>query len=237
MDAPFPAGMIEDIKRVVKEDTTASGLNLYPCVFSAPLMFPLQRKEELKTMLQLARTVKPQVIMEIGADKGGGCYHWLKGIQPARFCGIEIRGVPYAPIFSQAFQQIDCFWLGASSYAPETVRDVKRWLDGATQADKIDVLFIDGDKSAFLQDFECYLPMMREGGIVFMHDVRDPDPGRAFRVAAQNPRVRSAVQFENTIEVLDSVEREMHSIASESAHENWLRHWRGRSCGVGVLWV
>lgn len=232
MDAPFPAGLMDDIERVLREDDSPPALDLYPAVFES-LMFPLQRQDELAAMIRLARMITPRVVMEIGADKGGGCYHFLKGLRPDRFIGVEIRGTPYGEALSRAFEPTRCLWLEASSYDPKTVEIARGWLAGQP----IDVLFIDGDKARFLDDFEAYLPHVRQGGLVFMHDVRDPTPGRAFILAATHPRVRAAHALESTIETAFAIAREVEGHPPASSHEGWLRHWRGASCGLGVLWV
>jgi hypothetical protein len=232
-DEPLPYGLVEEIARVLREDLTPTGLNLYDAVFESGLIFPLQRRGELAAMMATARRITPRTIMEIGADKGGGVYHWIKGHLPSRFIGIEIRGTPYGDLFEAAFSPMRCKWISGSSYDERVVADVAAWLQG----DLIDVLFIDGDKAMFHADFLAYLPLVRPGGIIFMHDVRDDAPGAAFRLAACHPRVRDHLGTESTLEVLESVARNVDGIPAQNEHENWLRHWRGRSCGFGVLWV
>jgi hypothetical protein len=232
-DDPLPYGLVEEIERVLREDTSNVGLNIYHAVFDSGLMFPLQRRHELEAMMATARSVNPRTVMEIGADKGGGVYHWIKGLLPARFIGIEIRGTPYGSLFDKAFPETKSLWISGSSYDERVVAKVGEWLGN----DPIDVIFIDGDKAMFHADFLAYLPRVRHGGVIFMHDVRDDAPGSAFRQAACHERVRASLTFESTIEVLVAVAHEMAGDPPSGAHEGWLRHWRGRSCGVGVLWV
>lgn len=232
MDAPFPEGLVEDMERLARDDDEPPGLDSYEAVFAAPLVFPLQRKRELEAMMRAAREVAPRIVVEIGADKGGGCYHWLKGLELRRFCGIEIRGVPYAAALEKAFPWIDQLWLAESSFAAATVATVGRWLG----SEEIDVLFIDGDKTHFFVDFMAYLPLVRPGGLVLMHDIQDPAPRAAFEQAARHPRVRASRQIIDTAEVQEALQREQAGASPANPHEGWLRWWKGRSCGVGLLW-
>ena len=63
-----------------------------------------------------------------------------------------------------------------SSYAPETVQNVKRFLAGR----QFDFLFIDGDHSyhGVKEDFLQYLTMVRPGGLIGFHDIVPDDVAR-----------------------------------------------------------
>lgn len=233
MDGPLPAGLVAELERVFREDTDPPGRDLYPAVFDSALLFPLQRRAETAAMIALARTISPRIVMEVGADKAGGVLHWLRAFPLERFVGIEIRGTPYGAVLDAAFPLTECLWIAESSYEPRVVRRVEEWLRGA----RIDVLFLDGDKARFYDDFEAYLPMVRRRGLVLMHDVRDPAPGEAYQRARKHPRVRETTTIEDISEVAPALEREAAGIAPATPHEGWLRQWRGASCGVGVLWV
>ena len=238
MDAPFPDGMTEEIERLLKLDLVHEvGLNIYPHVFYNSMFFPLQRMRETAQMIQLARASlagrSQRIVMEIGADKAGGVYHWCKGVQPTHMIACEIRGTPYAPVFERTFPWIDFLWLEDSSYASETHDRVQTWLQGKP----IDVLFIDGDKAHFLDDFIVYLPLMRHGGVIFMHDIQDEAPGNAFAIARNEPSIAHASMIIDTTESLEALARESTGVPIQTAYEHWLRYWGGRSCGVGVLRV
>lgn len=233
MDLPFPDGMVQDIASFLAEDHKREpGLDLYPEVFATNLMFPLQRQGELKRMIQLARTINPKVVMEIGTDKGGGFYHWCKclpTVEAAIAC--EVRGTPFWREFNNAFTRLEFLWLdGVSSYDGDTVDRVGRWLGRQT----IDVLFIDGDKSYFDRDFDSYRPFLSKTAIVFMHDVQDQGPMR-------NAWIRCRWQGDWFTELLDlsdtvtAMQREKQGIEAANPHEHWLRYWKGTSCGVGVI--
>ncbi len=233
MDAAFPDHMMPEItKFFTTENSREPGRDVYDDVFAIDGFFPPQRKREVAKMMQIARSVSPKVVMEIGSDKGGGFYHWCKSLTTVkRAIAVEIRGCPYAGEFKKAFPHIDFLFEGRSSLLPETVAAVAKWLG----EDKIDALFIDGDKSYFLRDLELYRPMMSPGAVAFMHDIQDPSPGRAFADA-----VKIVPRSERVIDVSESREAEAREAAGEpaaSSHEHWLRHWKGQSCGVGVLYV
>ena len=146
------------------------------------------------------------------------------------------------------FHDVHFLWgeEGDSSHSPLTVWEVSQFLvstggnkiGSATLNDKIDVLFIDGNKGAFHKDFDAYLPMMSPSGVVFMHDVNDE--GKHGPRAAFERCKRMGFRCEEFISLVDTelaLKREADGIPSESPHEAWLRHWRGRSCGVGAIWM
>lgn len=244
MDASFPDGMIPCIEKFFEsEDTRAPGLDLYYDVFDTELFFPLQRKDETRVMIQAARSVNPRVVMEIGADKGGGLYHWCKSLPTVKqVIACEIRGAPYKHLFERHFPDIEFLW--AEKGSTEVLRTgpvievrtqdvVAQWLQERDA--KIDVLFIDGCKLSMESDFDAYLPLMRKGGVVFIHDVQDREPRAAFeRVKARGYRTRTVVLTGEATEALD---REERGYPPKNPHEAWLRHWRGRSCGLGVIYL
>lgn len=233
MDVDFPEGMMADIEKFMTE--VHSGLpigeDIYHAVFATKHFFPLQRQAELKEMMAHARKSYPKTVMEIGADKGGGLYHWCQGLPSLeRVIACEIRGLPYAQLFERAFPHIQFLWLPVSSYRTDTIETVHRWLCGQP----IDILFIDGDKAKFEADFFGYLPYMSAVGTIFMHDITDtPGPGDAFRnIKKLGYRCRAIA---NTTDSLSAMSRENEGIPSSGPHEDWLRYWKGKSCGVGVI--
>lgn len=234
MDAPFPEGMLFEIEHMlVRTKNLKPGKDLYEEVFDYSCVMPLQRKNELKQMMATARKLNPSVIMEIGADKSGGLFHWCKCLSPKRVVACEIRGTPYSELFEEAFPQIDFLWLPESSYDPAVVQKVNHWLE----MDSFDCIFIDGDKANFIADFNAYKVMVRAGGIVFMHDIKDESPGAAFEQAKNDPTVFIAETIINIDESKAMKLREAAGVDSDGCYEDWLRVWEGRSCGVGVLHI
>ena len=231
MDEPLPNGLCKDIEEYFDGDRDPRGLDLYPELFRRPLFFPLQRQAEMARMMGIARPKSPRVVMEVGADKGGGVYSWCKCLPTVeRMIACEVRGTPYSDAFERMFPDVQFSWFPCSSYDRWTVSSVRSWLG----ADRIDVLFIDGDKSRFDADFEAYLPLMAEQGVVFMHDVTDEAPGSAFRRVAKGRKVEAFVDLRDTELALA---KGALGVPPTCAHEGWLRHWAGRSCGVGVVYL
>jgi hypothetical protein len=230
VDAPFPEGLVEDAASVLEDDAVRPwGLNYYGDVFDSDLFFPLQRQKELAWMMERAREVWPITVMEIGADKGGGLYHWVKCLPTVRnVIACEIRGTPYSSLFEKVFPEHRFMWMPHCSRNPDT-RPMIMSLMGS-----IDCLFIDGDKSAFEQDFDHYLPLLSPNARVFMHDVTDDAPGQAFNRVSARPGWKGEV-FIDRSDSIAAMGREKKGLPPMNPHEGWLRHWKGRSCGVGML--
>lgn len=233
MDDPLPPNLVPCFEAFfAHEHTRTPGQDVYQAIFDDNTLFPLQRQRELATMMQIARGLSPKVVYEIGADKGGGLYHWCKCLPTVeKVICCEYRGTPYSDLFEKTFPHIQFLWLPQSSYAVGTVRHVRAWLG----SDRIDALFIDGDKSHFFTDFERYLPMMQSHGVIFMHDIQDPAPSEAFTKVR-----RLGFKTRRVVDITDAQEAVARQEAGEpcaSAHEGWLRHWRGASAGVGVIQV
>jgi len=233
MDAPLPTNLNEAWEQFfLSEDSRKPNHDSYDDIFDDGTLFPLQRKRELEKMVHAARLKDPKIVAEIGADKGGGLYHWCKSLESSvkKVIACEIRGTPYKKLFEKAFPEIDFLWLPQSSYSEATVNIVYDWLG----EDKIDTLFIDGDKSLFATDFYTYRPMMRERGIVFMHDIQDQAPGGAYKKVLLDNNYDICTIIDKS-ESEESVIRKNQGEEATSAHERWLRIWEGRSCGVGVI--
>lgn len=233
MDDPLPSNLNEQLTKLfATESTRTPGADFYQAVFDDPVIFPLQRPREMAKMIAKAREIRPRIVYEIGADKAGGLYHWCKCLPSVeRVIACEIRGVPYGSLFQEAFPALDFLWMAESSYAKGTVDYVRNWLHG----ERIDVLFIDGDKSMFDVDFDVYLPLMNPNGIVFMHDINDRAPTEAYeKVIARGYRHEEILDIQDSIAAM---ERESDGIPTATSHEGWLRHWRGQSCGVGCIFL
>lgn len=232
MDADFPPEMMDNIRTFFRNvhPHLPPGRWAYPEVFYSPSFYPLQRMNETRRMMEIAASIGPRVVMEIGADKGGGLYHWCQLPTVDYVIGCEVRGTPYAVEFERGFPDRRFLWLPQSSYATQTVDTVRSWLDGMA----IDCLFIDGEKTQFMRDFDTYRPLMRPGGIVFLHDVTESPMREVFDTLAKRHRSDLIVNID---EAKAAVERGNLNLPIDSPYEGWLRHWHGRSCGVGVIYL
>lgn len=229
-EAPMPLNIAPAWETFLQGDTLLRppGLGTYREVFDHPTIFPLQRAREMQRMLEAASVYWPTTVFEIGADKGGGLYHWCKLPSVRQVIACEMRGTPYAESFEKAFPHIDFLWLPQSSFDSQTVAQVAEWLDTT----KIDVLFIDGDKSKFKNDFDAYKPLMATPGIVFVHDINND------KVPLSGYKAILAGGYRHS-EIIDISEYQdlAGSRKPETPHEHWLMYWHGRSCGVGVIYL
>ena len=247
MDAAFPPGLVEAWEHFfASESTRLRGQDYYNDIFNDSLIFPLQRKNELAGMMKAARTIQPKTVMEIGADKGGGLYHWIKCLPTVEnVIACEIRGTPYSEAFTRAFPKINFLWVNDSSYAESTLQEVRSWLYlGKRYITNIDCLFIDGEKSHTNYDFALYRRLVSNEGLVFIHDIQDeyfstrqrlPGPGTFYREICNR-----GYKHKEIIDYRDSQvakNREIAGVPCKTAHEGWLRHWNSKSCGVGVLYM
>ncbi len=197
-------------------------------VFDDGWIFPLQRKAELAGMVEEANEIGAKTVLEIGTDKGGGFYWWMHQLQPKKAIAIEIRGVPFAEPMRKAFPKTKLLALEESSFAPETVAKVREFLG----KDRLDVMFLDGDKGNYHRDFEAYLPLVRPGGLVFLHDIVDDIEPRRFFWS-----LRSRFRLSCIIDAREGALAGLETGPPTSAWNQWLRHWGTTSCGVGVVHV
>jgi len=221
----FPSGYGAAMRGFFQGERQEADEFIYHDIFDS-IMFPLQRKRELRQMLKLASMKNPKVVGEIGADKGGSLYHWcmLPGVK--RVVAIEFRGIPYREEFEKAFPHIDFCFIHGSSYDQRAVEAVQKWLG----EDSIDTLFLDGDKANFYADYKSYRDMIRDGGLMFMHDINGEPPEADFKRVAQE---------EHTSIIIDGSEaKELPpGFTPSSPWEAWLMFWQEKSCGVGVVYL
>lgn len=228
-----PLSTVKNFRKLFKtESSREPGQDVYQDVFDSPC-YPLQRKDELEKMIQVARTVNPRVVYEIGTSRGGGLYHWCKCLPTVeRVIACDVGGVPYRDVFEEIFPRLDFLWLVKSSWAKLTVNSVAEWLAG----DTIDVLFIDGDKLHHTKDFDAYLPYVSKSGIVFIHDVNERGgQHKCFRTLQK--RGYYTEKIVDKTESHESMARAEQGTPAKNGYETWLRHWEGKSAGVGVVYL
>lgn len=228
-DLPFPPSMRGDWEKFFKDthpNIVRDGYKpLYPDFFETDLA-PLQYKHELAEMVSIAHKQMPLTIMEIGCDRCSGFYHWCMIPNVCKVIGSEIRGTPYSDLFEKNFPAIDFCWIG-DSRKQEDLNKIEAFLEG----DTIDILFIDGDKCFYREDFDTYLPVMNPKGLVFLHDIVDGYPKEVFE----------ELQKEYATRTIRNASAYAHFRAEGRApantYEEWLNVWKGTSCGVGVVYL
>lgn len=234
----FPKGIQETWAQFAKDFYGQPGQDIYTEIFCNGTLFPLQRINECAEMMRTARAISPQVVMEIGSDKGGGFFHWCKSLPTVRRAiAAEFRGVPFIEAFLKLFPLIDFCFIEGSSFDPANVAQVSQFLndtDKRDEPDLIDCLFIDGDKNGTAKDFAAYAPYVRPGGLVFIHDIEDRSihPSQFFYSLAKDYRITALLDGR------EGTEAEMRTkagVPASTGYENWLRIWKWTSCGVGIV--
>lgn len=141
------------------------------------LIRPVQIRSEFKSFLLLFQEKKPQVILEIGVDKGGSLFSFCK-LAPEDSLIIAIDLPEEDGGYSQWKEAMymkfkkpkqELILLRGDSHSEETLHKIKDILAGR----EIDFAFIDGDHSyeGVKQDFDMYSPLIKKGGLVSFHDV------------------------------------------------------------------
>jgi cephalosporin hydroxylase len=140
---------------------------------------PLQIRSEIEALLAHLERLRPRVVVEIGTAHGGTLFLLSRvAAHDALIVSVDLPGGAFgggypawrAPLyrsFRRERQRIEL--LRADSHEHATVERVRAIAGGA----HLDVLLIDGDHSyeGVSQDYECYGPLVRAGGVVILHDI------------------------------------------------------------------
>lgn len=126
-----------------------------------------QRIEEVVWFYNHAAALNPKVVVEIGTKEGGN-FKILSTLLPKDGVAVGIDQRKDLP-WKMNDSECEVHYISRDSHDVKTVELLKGILNGA----KIDVLFIDGDHSTkgMLQDFEDYSELVRDGGIIAVHDI------------------------------------------------------------------
>lgn len=141
---------------------------------------------EKQTLYRLARTLQPQSIMaEIGTFKGGSTYFLCAGASAKKatmhcidtFMAENITGGEGEDTFTE-FQRNLKPYTGMIEVHRGFSHDVVVEIPS-----QIDLLFIDGDHSweGVTTDLKLYLPLLRENGVLIMHDSAHPPVRKAIQ--------------------------------------------------------
>jgi predicted O-methyltransferase YrrM len=174
-------GLSAKLKRGAAQSATTRQLvdTAMHCEFLGFSVAPMQMEDELLQFVELVRERVPKRVLEIGTARGGSLFLLCQvcpedallisvDLPEGEFGGGYPRWkVPLYRRFAQGRQ--DLRLIRGDSHAPETLEKVKTALGGG----RLDLLFIDGDHSyaGVSQDFADYGPLVRDGGIIALHDV------------------------------------------------------------------
>ncbi|HZR63587.1 MAG TPA: class I SAM-dependent methyltransferase [Terriglobales bacterium] len=134
---------------------------------------------EIARFVEIAKSLNPKRVVEIGTSLGGTLYLLCRIATPdATLVSVDLPAAangdsrswlsrPFFRMFAKDRQRV--VPLRADSHSQSTREQVQRILPGG----KTDLLFIDGDHSydGVKRDFELYSPLVRDGGIIAMHDI------------------------------------------------------------------
>ena len=133
-----------------------------------------QVMEEMNLFFRMLADREPVRMLEIGILYGGTTFLFANALQRNGMLISIDKELP--DIYWQFLPQVardkavDVRLLKNDSHSPQTLELVSMTLQGP-----LDALFIDGDHSyqGVKQDFKMYSPLVRNGGIIGLHDIVD----------------------------------------------------------------
>lgn len=147
-----------------------------PVVQAAMAAGASQDANELAVAVTEVEALKPQVVVEIGCDRGGTLLAW-------RACCDRVYGITLnINDYDSGGSGLPLETYGATvrigdSHDPESLA----WLAGELGPDLVDVLVLDGDHhvAGIYQDLAMYGPLVRAGGLILLHDIKSVGDDRA----------------------------------------------------------
>jgi predicted O-methyltransferase YrrM len=177
------------MRNIISESKTCHSVNdnlsLAYSFFSTEYSIrPFQIKTEIKTLLKILETNKPQTLLEIGTANGGTLFLFSKiATKDALLISIDLPSGQFGGEFYpewkmhlyQSFANYDqkIVTIRENSHSHDTLESVMKLLGGQS----VDFLFIDGDHTyeGVKKDYESYLSLMKKDGIIGFHDI-NPGP-------------------------------------------------------------
>lgn len=152
-----------------------------------------QYEPEFEVLLNHYIDLKAKNILEIGSYFGSSLHHWLYySSENARVISIDLPisdfcgpNDPRVPVQEFAIKNEWKLWtkrnnnklhlIQSCSQLESTKKEVEKLLNG----EKLDFLFIDGDHryENVKKDFDMYAPLVREKGIIALHDIGYAEEG------------------------------------------------------------
>jgi predicted O-methyltransferase YrrM len=182
---------------------------------------PTQVKDEIRDLLRHL-TPKPKVVLEIGTASGGALFMFARIAQPdATIISIDLPGGMFgggypkwkSPLYkSFAHGQQKVYLLCGDSHDPAAASKVQKILGER----KIDFLFIDGDHTyeGVKKDFEMYSSLVRNGGIIALHDI-----------------------VHGTLENVGGVPKFWSEIKCKFEYLEIVKSWNQKGYGIGIIYV
>ena len=167
-----------------------------------------QYESELEWLLEIYRSIRPRLVLEIGSLYGGTLWFWIQNAEPgALIVSIDLV-VPTVDHRYEDILRCQALWkpwaeaaqrglvvLHANSSEAATVQQ-------AARHGPFDFIFVDGghDYETVQNDYENYWPLVRPGGVMAFHDIayldvnmpHQIDVGRWWRDFKTNGRITGA---------------------------------------------
>lgn len=146
----------------------------------------LQNFEEIAVLVDRVRELQPANVMEIGSNRGGTFYLWcrlakLSGVKIA----VDLPNGEFGDRQSETIEEIAERAERFESWAPNVHvvfgdshnAKVQAKVRAMLGTRLLDFLFIDGDhtRAGVEQDWNDYRDLVRDGGLIAFHDVRDSE--------------------------------------------------------------
>jgi predicted O-methyltransferase YrrM len=173
-----------------------------------------QKLEELVPALERIAELRPRRVCEIGTSAAGTLYLLTRVSEPdALIVSIDLKIAPHTAALRERLAKPGqrLVSIAGDSHSEETAAELERLLAGET----LDVLFIDGDHSydGVRADFERYAPLVREGGIVALHDVNEDFGLESPSISGDVPRFwRELKERHRTEELIADPEQDGYGI-------------------------
>lgn len=182
----------------------------------------LQQEVEITGVLDTIAAANPGIIGEIGLKHSGNSFLFTQKCRNAKlFVGLDLKLENTAKLQYVAPAGMQFRFFEGSSYAPQTVEQVRRFLKGR----QFDFLFIDGDHSfhGVKEDFLMYLPMVRPGGLVGFHDIVPDD------VARHGTKPEQSLCYGGDVYAFWA------QLKPHFAHQEFVRSWDQTGFGIGII--
>lgn len=178
---------------------------------------------EVACVANLIASEARSTYLEIGSHAGGSLLHYGSAMYPgSTLIAIDLCGHADAErslrIVTEGLvaEGYGCHLIVGDSRSPAVVARVTEIV---APLSGIDVLLIDGGHAVETaeSDLATYLPLVREGGVVIMHDVGEPHPAKEV-----TPKVADVLTGLNSL----------WQRVSRGRRRQMIQQW----CGYGVFW-
>jgi cephalosporin hydroxylase len=146
----------------------------------------IQVREEITALVDLLRTRSIKNVLEIGSESGGTFYLWCR---LAAMGGLKISidkpdglSGSWSYVEPQALEERTALF---KTWAPRVKvitgdshdREIRYQVLRTLGMESFDLLFIDGDHSyaGVKKDWEDYKGLVRQGGLIIFHDIKDTE--------------------------------------------------------------